>query len=266
MDHWHNESGSPLSSTAWLQAHHRAKLTERRLFAQSILDCQPKRIVDLGCGPGLWLELLNELAPADCEFFGIDNNLAAIEEARRRAENWSRPTRFLNLDLDENIGGLPNADTFLAFNLFPYLREPAKVINAIKAKTLASGRLIVRQYDGALLRFGPEDQRRRGRMETSLQTSVLGSEEFRHYDLDSIFEILEASQFAKKELAFELFQRISPYPPEFNQYLTNMLAWIAAHTAPDVSSELTKWLAETSSANRIAPSYFLEVDLVGWLS
>ena len=266
MDTWYNASGRPLSSTSWLETHHRAKLHERKLFAQSILNCGPKRIVDLGCGPGLWLDLLNGLIPTDCEFIGVDGDSAALDEAYRRAAHWTRPSRFLKLNIDEDFEQLPEADMFLAFNLFPYLTGPERVLSSIEPKIVNGGTLIIRQYDGALVRFGPLDQERRGRMEASLQASVLGSSEFRHYDLDLLFEAVASSNFKRKDLSFELFQRTAPYSREFIEYAYNTVEWVARHSSEDVSVDLEKWLAKNLSANSQRPSYFVEVDLVGWLS
>jgi len=69
-----NSSGKPLADANWLEIHHRAKLPERIKFAQKLATYNPKKIVDLGCASGLWLELLNQILPNDCEFIGIDSD------------------------------------------------------------------------------------------------------------------------------------------------------------------------------------------------
>ncbi|WP_080507308.1 methyltransferase domain-containing protein [Rhodopseudomonas palustris] len=265
MNVWYNETGRPLSSTSWLNAHHRAKLKERTAFARSLLDMRPRRIVDLGCGPGLWLETLNGIVPPDCEFVGIDSDSAALDEAKSRAKEWERSVQFLNVDIEKSSQNLPEADMFLAFNLFPYFTHPEKVLTAVKSRIAGSGRLVIRQYDGALLRFGPLDQGRRGRIEMSLHTSVMGSSEFQHYDLDRLFQLLASSSFENKHLEFELFQRASPYPEDFLQYVNNTIDWMARYAAEDASAELKRWQSEFLCRGS-PPSYFVEVDLVGWLS
>ncbi len=241
-------------------------MPERERFARSILNCEPKRIVDLGCGPGLWLELLNGLVSEDCEFIGIDSDNAAIDEARIRANGWSRKVQFLELDIEKQLDEIPEADLFLAFNVFPYLTNSAIVLDAIRLRLCRSGLLVLRQYDGALLRFGPLDQTKRSRLDNSLQASILGSDEFRHYDLDFVFQAVGASRFQKKEIKFELFQRTAPYPPEFVEYLTNTVEWTIAHTAEDISEELRQWLSQNKQTAFQSPSYFIEVDMVTWLS
>lgn len=76
-----NSSGKPLADTIWLENHHRAKLPERTAFAKRLVELHPKSIVDLGCASGLWLELLNQLLPEDCEFIGIDSDGEALSIA-----------------------------------------------------------------------------------------------------------------------------------------------------------------------------------------
>ena len=68
MNSEENSSGKPLANSSWLLNHHRAKIPERTAFAKRLAKLQPKKIVDLGCATGLWLELLNEILPQDCEF------------------------------------------------------------------------------------------------------------------------------------------------------------------------------------------------------
>ena len=42
MSKWHNKIGKPLSSLEWLETHHNAKLIEREIFVQKILEKQFK--------------------------------------------------------------------------------------------------------------------------------------------------------------------------------------------------------------------------------
>ena len=89
-----NASGKPLADALWLENHHRAKLPERTAFAKKLADLYPKRIVDLGCASGLWLELLDKLLPSDCEFIGIDSDNDILKIAKDRSKNWNRKTSF----------------------------------------------------------------------------------------------------------------------------------------------------------------------------
>lgn len=267
MSDWHNESGRPLASDAWLDAHHKAKLPERRAFAELIAQRTPSRIVDLGCGPGLWLELLAEVVSADCELIGIDTDESTLSRARERSQRWAQRTTFLAADF-ESEQFLPEADVFLAFNVFPYVSNLESLLNRLRLKTRHGGCLVVRQYDGALLRIGPMDDTDRQVIDMSLMAAVSGSGQFKHYDLDRVFQSVAASGYSSKTIDFEVFRRIAPYPEEFLDYFANTMEWTTQYISDDARERLETWITNRGHAmsEHQSSSYFMEVDLVAWLS
>jgi SAM-dependent methyltransferase len=254
----HNAVGKPLASAEWLDAHHQAKLPERKAFAELLAQRQPKRIVDLGCGPGLWLALMNETLPADCEFIGVDSDPDALTLAEARSHSWQRASRFECIDIDLDPASVPAGDLVLAFNIFPYLSDPSPIIQRV-----AAGRqtLAIRQYDGAALRFGPMDAELRGAIEASLSVAAIGSEQFRHYDMDRTFELISSAPFPSREIAFELFARTSPFPTEFRFYYEGMLSWTSDLLSENAADGLQAWVDEADERR-----YFFEVDLTAILS
>lgn len=265
MDSWRNASGRPLSSIAWLDAHHRAKLQERIIFVKKILDLQPKKIVDLGCGPGIWLDLFNQLASPDCELIGIDSDANALDHAVRRAAIWNRPYKFLLADLDQECVFIPTESAVLAINVFPYLNNASELIKSVHMQMQGCGSLIVRQYDGNLLRFGPMAQHVRQGMDASLYASLSHSRQFKHYDLDRVFELIHTADFHNKHIAFETFFRHSPYDGDLVDYLVNCLKWASGLVSEKPSQDLEKWLDHYIRASAF-PSYVVETELVAWLS
>jgi SAM-dependent methyltransferase len=249
----------PLASAEWLEAHHEAKLPERRAFAQMLANRWPQRIVDLGCGTGLWLTLFDELLPGNCELVGLDTDSEALDIARDR--NWTRPVRFELLDIESELDAIPTSDITLAFNIFPYLKNPAQLLSAISRN---GGALVVRQYDGGALRFGPMDGRLRSVVESSLRASVASSDQFRHYDMDRVFKFLSNSRFSKREVGFELFARSFPFPDTFIAYYEGMLTWTLDLLSEGAADALRPWLADHSGEGQ--GRYFFEVDLVAVLS
>ena len=101
MSSQENSSGKPLADTTWLEKHHRAKIPERQAFAKRLATLNPKRIVDLGCATGLWLELLNQTLPNNCEFIGIDTDENSLDIAAKRSKSWDRKSSFLQLNLEK---------------------------------------------------------------------------------------------------------------------------------------------------------------------
>jgi hypothetical protein len=184
-----------------------------------------------------------------------------------RATAWPQSAEFTALDFETQANELPDADIFLAFNVFPYITNLWELLATLKSKIRPGGCLIVRQYDGALLRIGPMSDRDRQLIDLSLMASVAGSGQFKHYDLDRVFESVASSSFHSKEIDFEVFRRVAPYPPEFQNYLLNTVEWTRRHISDEARERLDAWHLKTGHANATSvQSYFMEVDLVAWLS
>lgn len=266
MSNWYNESGRPLSAISWLEAHHEAKFVERTEFAKRVINKSPKRIIDLGCGPGIWLELFSQHAQSGCELFGIDVDEGSIAHAINRSRTWAQETSFQCINIDTNPEEIPEADVYLAFNIFPYIKNISRLMDTLKRKLRPDGVVVIRQYDGSLLRIGPMSPKDRALIDTSLQSSVLGSSQFMHYDLDRVFEAISDSCFEYKEVEFEVFKRVAPYPDDFLSYFINTIDWTLDHISEDAGEKLLNWYTRIKQNKFSTPSYFSEVDLVAWLS
>lgn len=266
MSTWRNASGQPLSSKDWLDAHHKAKLPERTEFIKKILNLSPKRIVDLGCGPGIWLDLINRYAPPDCELIGIDSDIAALNIARSSSKEWGRDFSYINMDINASADQLPESDVYLAFNIFPYISDASGVLTALQKKLFPGGTVVVRQYDGALLRSGPRDQDDRSLIDNSLQISVLNSSQFRHYDMDRVFELLSKSCFKNKAMDFEIFRRFSPFDCASSDYIRRTIEWEKTMISDDARKVADAWVRSYLDDRNAGAAYFVCVDLVAFLS
>lgn len=257
-----NSIGKPLADTSWLEIHHRAKLPERISFGKKLAEFQPKSIVDLGCASGLWLELLNQILPSECEFIGIDSDPESLNIAITKSKSWNRKVSFLQLDLEEDAAKIPPADITLAFNIFPYIQDLDKFIQTLAARP-SSGVLAVRQYDGASIRFGPMSTSDRQKMELDLRLATETSQKFHHYDLDRAFTALRRSAYKKFQYSFELFERVSPFESDFIPYYTETLEWTLHHLSDASAERLRAWIKDDPN---LTNRYFYEVDLVALLS
>ncbi len=257
-----NPSGKPLADVTWLEHHHVAKMPERIAFAKRLALLHPKRVVDLGCASGLWLELLNNYLPQDCEFIGIDSDNTSLEIAKARSTKWSRNSSFILLDIEKEAQKIPPSDLTLAFNIFPYIGDLSAFLKKLSSRT-PMGILAVRQYDGASIRFGPMLTADRQRMEVDLRLAVENSQKFKHYDLDRTIRALHDSLYTAIDCEFELFQRISPFPDEFIPYYVGTLEWTRDHLSEYSAERLQAWIDDNSLQQC---RYFYEVDLVALLS
>lgn len=262
MNTQENSVGKPLANANWLQAHHNAKLPERIAFAKMLAELTPKSIVDLGCATGLWLEVLNEYMPEDCEFVGIDADDEVLRIASEKSKKWKRKVTFLKMDLEKDVCRIPSSDITLAFNIFPYIQNLDNFLN-ILSNRVPKGKLIVRQYDGASIRFGPMPTAERQRMESDLRLSTEGSQKFKHYDLDRTFSSIYRSNYTNIKCSFELFERTSPFPESFIPYYNGTLDWTLQNLSESSATKLKKWI---NQGDQLSNRYFFEVDLVAILS
>ncbi len=257
-----NSTGKPLAAANWLESHHVAKLPERMAFAKKLATFNPESIVDLGCASGLWLEVLNQFLPTKCEFIGIDSDPELLHMAIRRSRSWERKVSFLQLDLEKDVSKIPSSDLTLAFNIFPYIKDLESFIKALSHRT-PRGVLVVRQYDGASIRFGPMPTSKRQAIEMELRVATENSESFHHYDLDRTYSALRHSSYNQYAYEFELFERTSPFPTDFLPYYQETMEWTCQFLSKNTSDYFRTWInADPLMKNR----YFFEVDLVAILS
>ena len=257
-----NSTGRPLADSAWLDNHHKAKIPERTAFAKRLSHLHPSSILDLGCATGLWLELLNNYIPKECEFIGIDSDEESLYLAQKRSKSWDRKVTLMHLNLEEDLKQIPPSDLTLAFNIFPYIKDLTSFVEALSLKN-PKGALAVRQYDGASIRFGPMPTFERQNIEVDLRMATESSNKFHHYDLDRTFDVLKKSHYKNKHFEFELFERSSPFPKDFIPYYNGMIEWTCQHISDKSAEYLRKWMNEDQTmTNR----YFYEVDLIALLS
>lgn len=264
MATWRNPSGRPLSSEAWLDAHHAAKLPERTRFAETLVQYQPLVVVDIGCGTGLWLDLLDQVLPPTCEFVGVDSDGESLVAARKRATRWQRRSEFLQMDVEREPDRLPQADLLLMFNVLPYLPDAATLIRRLRDSGRFS-RLALRQYDGTTIRLGPIPPHDRFAIDASLHAAIGSSGEFGHYEMDRAFALIRELELNPERIEFELTERFSPFPTDFEAFFSATLSWLQDLLSEDAASRLRA--AEISWDHRVpGGTYFSQVDLVAVLS
>ena len=261
---WYNSSGQPLSSSEWLRDHHKAKLLDRKEFIKRICkDYNPKRIIDLGCATGLWLDLFDEFAPKNCEFIGIDTDKNSIAEAEKKSKSWNRKSQFIVCDIVNETDKIPEGDLFLAFNMFSYITNAKVFLETIQSKMSINSKLVIRQYDGNTIRFGPMKSKDRLSMDNSLYSAIGTSQQFHHYDLDRVYSIINHSSFNNKNIAFETFQRSAPFHNDFIDYFQGTIEWYTYYLSEYDAEKLQKWYKLSKEQTN---TYFLEVDLTAILS
>ncbi len=256
-----------MSSAEWLETHHLAKISQRRSYVKEILDQRhPKRIVDLGCGTGLWLDLISHYVDENCLLVGIDKDPESLQRSRDRAKLWKQPHKFIQQDLLDSEMDLPSADIYLAFNILSYVNPCTHLLKRMRHLLANKATMFVRQYDGDLLRFGPMPEGLRNSVNQSLYSGVSTSQQFSHFPIDRLYRELNQVGFQQVDIKFETYQEHSPFEPHFLSYLINTAKWTADNTNELVQPDLEKWIERHLKPNGDCSTYFLENYLLAELS
>ena len=153
------ECGLQLSALQWLLDHHHTKAPERRRMVADLHFQEGQRILDLGCGPGLWASMFAEQVAPSGQVVGLDISTPLIDHAlSRRAEDARGDLIHFALG---DFSTVPfRDDTFdAAFmgNCLSYVPDALSVIHEMKRVTRTGGRVVSKEFDDATLIFHPID-------------------------------------------------------------------------------------------------------------
>lgn len=121
----------------------------------TVLDGRSRRVLDLGCGPGLYA---HRLAARGCECVGIDFSPASIRHASEVAAAEGLSCRFIHGDVrDEAFGGGFDLVMMIygQLNVFPRDRA-AEILTKAHATLEPRGRLLVEVQSAELIKKGGE--------------------------------------------------------------------------------------------------------------
>jgi ubiquinone/menaquinone biosynthesis C-methylase UbiE len=116
---------------------------ERARWTLSLLEIRPgDRLLDVGCGPGVALELAlkdGRLASAT----GLDHSATVLEQARRRLASAHRSGRVELIEGSLNEPSLegPRFDRICSMNVIQFLSDKAEALARLKSLLKPGGRL-----------------------------------------------------------------------------------------------------------------------------
>jgi 2-polyprenyl-3-methyl-5-hydroxy-6-metoxy-1,4-benzoquinol methylase len=114
------------------------------------------RVADLGCGQG-WSSIAVARAFPEAEVWGIDGDVASIEDARGRAQGAGVSVRFEAVDAAE-IGGSGPFDAVLCLEMLHDLARPVDVLAAAREALAPEGVVLVADEAVAPEFTAPGDQ------------------------------------------------------------------------------------------------------------
>jgi SAM-dependent methyltransferase len=244
-----------MSDYEWLITHHNAKIEERRNFSKEIIPKTPKVIMDLGCGFGLWLKLIDEVAHKESILIGVDNDENSLNKARSLSSKFKCQFNYLKYDIEKDVESLPKADIILMINMYGYIKEIKSYTEKLLTRLNKNGILVIRQYDGSIFKFGPMGVSERLTIEMSLSKYI---SDYSHYTVDKLLSTAHDIKCEIIEKRFDLVQRKAPFKNEFKKYFYNELHWIMQRVSLESLNIIHDWQLNTSESE----IYFFETELI----
>lgn len=154
-----NECGLPLNAVEWLVTHHQSKIAERERMIQDLQLKSGSRLVDAGCGPGLWTPLLAKALGSQGRIIGVDLSAEALVTARQRSRGqwYENQVHYKQSSLEHLPVASGSIHTIFSANVSQYLPDPVQTFARLGHYLLPGGRLAVKDIDFGTLRFSSID-------------------------------------------------------------------------------------------------------------
>ncbi len=151
------ENGIELASLEWLSLHHRVKAPERQQILKRFDIREGDRVLDLGCGPGFWVEMLADIVGKSGAVVGADFDEGLIHHAAKTIA-LSRPDHdiaFKCISFEEVGDMLGTFDVIFFSNCFCYVPDPQELLRRLAVLVRPGGRVIGRNWDGGVFILNP---------------------------------------------------------------------------------------------------------------
>lgn len=272
-----------LSGIQWLLDHHHTKAAERSQMVADLGFEVGDRILDLGCGPGLWTSMFAQKVAPTGDVIGVDVSAQLIDHAVSRLDN--DPSSDVIYFARGEFSQVPFRDrTFDAVflgNCLSYARDPAGVIQEMKRVTRSNGRVVSKEFDDATFIFHPVDAHLTAKVLQAVTGALSGAHSgdrrgAHHVRPDPFGAAAPsvphfASFMGRKthglflEAGFEnvvtkayAMQKVPPLDPEATRYMQGTGKWLGETAAPHLCEEdRRRWEAAFDPAAR---EYMLDSD------
>lgn len=256
-----NECGLPLNAIEWLETHHRSKLSEREKMIRDLHLTRGSRIVDAGCGPGLWTPLLARAIGPRGHIMGIDLSAEALVTARQRSQGewYESQVSYKQSSMEHLPVPFGSIHAIFSANVSQYLPEPVETFAALGRYLVPGGRLAVKDIDFGTLRFSavdPELQARvfQARARWERQRALDGEYMFEDSWIGSkLAGYLRAAGYEDVEEKEYRVVRHAPLDPDFRAYLQGITDWFICEDAPLLSqTDAESWLQSFADGEQCA--------------
>ena len=258
-----SQRGLELTSVQWLLDHHKAKEKERR---QMVADFGVKRgdiVLDLACGPGLWSSLLAEKVAPSGLVIGTDFSPDLVRYAKENLEK--EPHKDIIEFMEGDLYLIPfRDDTFDAVffgNTLSYVEDVQKALQEQKRVLKKGGRLVVKDFDGAIIIFHPIDVYLQLEVLTAAANGLERNPPQPHFDNfvgRKMHGLLLKEDFKDVSTTTYAISKTAPLSPETKRYITGNAEFYLKNAAPYLSKEqVWQWRAHFDPTS---DQYILDLD------
>ncbi|MGH2507566.1 MAG: methyltransferase domain-containing protein, partial [Ktedonobacteraceae bacterium] len=234
-----NECGLPLNAVEWLVTHHQSKIAERERMIQDLHLAGGSKVVDAGCGPGLWTPLLAKAIGTQGRIVGVDLSTEALATARQRSYGqwYEGQVCYKQSSMEHLPVACGSVHTIFSANVSQYLPEPVKTFAVLGHYLRPGGLLAIKDIDFGTLHFSGID--------LALQTRVAQARaqwekvrvSHKHVFEDSwvgskLANYLRAAGYEDVQEKVYTIVRQAPLNPNFRAYLQGIGSWFVCEEAP----------------------------------
>jgi ubiquinone/menaquinone biosynthesis C-methylase UbiE len=245
-----NECGLPLNAIEWLETHHLSKLVEREQMIQDLCLKRGSRVVDAGCGPGLWTPLLAKVIGPEGRIIGVDVSAEALVTARQRSRGqfYEGQVYYRQSSMECLPVASGSLHAVFSANVSQYLPEPVQTFAALGRYLMPGGQLAVKDIDFGTMRFYNVDPNLQARV-FQARAKWEGQRVIENYTFEDswvgskLAGYLQAAGYENIRMKRYKIIRQAPLTPAFRFYIQGIARWFVCEDAPFLSkADIQNWL------------------------
>jgi ubiquinone/menaquinone biosynthesis C-methylase UbiE len=245
-------SGVELSNLEWLLDHHSTKESERRQMVTDLNLQAGERVLDLGCGPGLWASMFAEKVGPSGEVIGMDFAPELIEHAASQLEDnpFGDVMRFMLASFYEIPLRDQTVDAIFLGNCCSYVSDVVGLLNEMKRVTKVGGRVISKEFDDGATIFNPVDPYLNAKVvegvsrtegETAEPEDIADDEppspKFNSFMGRRMHGFFREAGFEDISTKTYAIHKVPPLAPEAKRYVQGLAKWLGVTAEPYLSED-----------------------------